>query len=113
MPLKKVGRLNEANVQKIAAELRKDRALKDEAVGQIRSRGFRATVQDLFELTPQQQAELTEAMPPELEDIATRATLMALERGGKIEYRHEGHNPPNLTVEVYCKIAECGVRFKC
>jgi hypothetical protein len=113
MPLPKAGKLNEGNVQKLVAQMRKDSNLKDEAVGALRARGFRATVQEVFELTPQQQAEVTDALPPELEEICVRATLMAIERGGKIEYRHEGHNPPNLTVEAYCKTNECGVRFIC
>jgi hypothetical protein len=118
MPLPKGERLTTEGVKKLNDEVRKDPKTKREAMSELRERGFRATVEEVFELSDEQRAEMDRTMSPDFEDICRRATLFALERDGKIEFKHAGHNPPNMTAEVYCRGSagpsiECGVRFEC
>jgi hypothetical protein len=117
MPLPRGGKLSTPNVDKVVKHLHDNPQDKDEAIQRLREKGFRATVEEVFELDQEQKTELERTVDGDFEDICRRATIFALERGGKIEYRHEGHSPPNMMAQVYCRAgvleAECGVIFIC
>jgi hypothetical protein len=97
-------------------EIQQNPDLVEEAIRELRNRGFRAVVEEVFELNDHHRIELDIAMTEDFEPICRDACIMALRRQGTIAFVHEGHHPPNMRAEVYCKYTggvECGVRFDC
>ena len=118
MPIPHGGHLNTANVNRFVKHLHEAPDHKRQAIDKLGRQGFRATVEEFFDLDDHQRDELQRTMDSDFEDVCGRAAVFALRKGGKIEFRHEGHDPPNMTAEVYCRgsagpALECGVRFTC
>jgi len=87
----------------------------------LSTRGFRAVVEDTFELTDYQRARLDAVLTPEFETICRDACLIALKTGGTIRYStkraKDGEPPGILRADVECDgdldELHCGVTFEC
>jgi hypothetical protein len=102
-------KLNRGNLKKHAKDLQQDPQKKREAAAELR-RDFRGYVERVFELTNAQKEELDRG-PAEFHKIAGEASAVAVEKGWEVDLvPHTG--APNMTITVYCKIAECGIRFE-
>jgi hypothetical protein len=109
-------KLTTCTLETLMEEVRADPALANEFADALAERGFRSVVEENFELSEHQRRELDEAMTEEFSAICRDACIMALRHDGNIIYVQEGHTPPNMRANVYCKYSgavECGVRFEC
>src|SRR4051812_19150553 len=101
-------RLNPETLRKVRREIEKDERRKREVAEELR-RGFRGYVEQHFDLTERQRAEL-DRTPKELHELCGYASAIGLEKGWEIELVPE-QGSSNLRVEVYCNVGgECGVR---
>ena len=87
----------------------------------LTERGFRAVVDDMFDLSDQQRARLDAVLSKEYDAICRDACLIALKTGGAIKYSvsrgKRRSEPPALRANVECEgdpdELHCGVTFEC
>ena len=87
--------------------VRREHGRVEELTTALSERGFRAVVEDMFELSEYQRARLDAMMTPEFEAICRDACLIALKTGGSIMYSvtkvKDGGGPRPMRADVECE----------
>jgi hypothetical protein len=96
----KKDRLNPERLERFVARLNKYPEQKERVMNDLLKKGFCATVSEYFALNSHQKRELQTVSERDNEVIVTHGVLAALRRNGKIELTQEGHNPPNMRMEI-------------
>ena len=96
----KKGKLDPHSLEQFVANLHKYPEQKERAMNDLLKKGFVATVSEHFALNSHQERELQTVSERDSEVIVTDAVLAALRRNGKIELVQEGHDPPNMRLEI-------------
>jgi hypothetical protein len=94
------GKLSPNSLGRFLMKLSDNQEQKELAMNDLSKKGFCATVSEYFDLNAHQKDELQTVSERDCEIIATNTVLAALRRNGKIELVQEGHNPPNLRMDV-------------
>ncbi|MDQ3676435.1 MAG: hypothetical protein M3401_06470 [Actinomycetota bacterium] len=102
-------------------EVRSQDGRVEELAGALLERGFRAVLEDMFELSGQQRARLDAVLTKEFETICRDACLIALKTNGSITYSirevDDGDEPQAMRADVECEgdldEMHCGVTFEC
>jgi hypothetical protein len=116
-------RLTPQRLESFMEHVRRDHSRIQDLTTALSMRGFRAVIDDWFELTPEQRAALDAVMTKEFETICRDACLVALRTGGAIRYAVRKTadaavaGPPALRANVECEgdldELHCGVTFEC
>ena len=94
------GKLDSDSLEQFVAKLNEYPEQKELVMNDLLKKGFCATVSNYFALNDHQKRELQTVNERDNEIIVTDAVLAALRRNGKIELIQEGHNPPNMRMEI-------------
>jgi hypothetical protein len=96
----KKDRLTPDRLERFVARLNKYPQQKERVINDLLKQGFSATVSEYFALNAHQKRELQTVSDRDNEAIVIQGVLAALRRNGKIELAQEGHNPPNMRMEI-------------
>jgi hypothetical protein len=94
------GKLSPTSLERFLTKLNNNQEQKELVMNELSKKGFCVTVSEYFDLNAHQKDELQTVSERDCEIIVTDGVLSALRRNGKIELIHEGHNPPNLRMDV-------------
>ena len=94
------GKLDPDSLQRFVANLYEDPEQKERVIDDLLKKGFCATVSEYFALNAHQKRELETVRERDTEVVVTDALLAALRRHGRIELIQEGHNPPNMRMQI-------------
>ncbi len=100
MAVRKLGKLDPEIVDRTMGEIRADPALKAEMITRLLRVGARAFIEESFDLDERQRKEISVLENRDADDVVQRALLLALVHDGSIKVVHEGHQTPNLDVEL-------------
>jgi hypothetical protein len=114
-------RLTTQSLKSVLGDVRREDGRVEKLTKAFTERGFRAVVEDLFDLSDQQRARLDAVMTKEYDAICRDACLIALRTGGDIKYSvgagAEGVGSGALRANVECdgdlNELHCGVTFEC
>lgn len=93
-------KMSPASVRQMVESTKKDPAQKSKVIGEISSLGFREFIKKYFELDARQIRELDTMNDRDAEHLVGQAVIGALRRDGPVEVIHEGHEKPNLRMEI-------------
>jgi hypothetical protein len=92
----------------------------EKLMADLSAKGFRAVVEDLFELSDEQRAQLDAVLSKDYDAICRDACLIALRTGGPIRYtitKAKAGGPRSLRADVECEgdldELHCGVNIEC
>jgi hypothetical protein len=111
-PTGKSNRLHPVSFKQFVDRLYSNPALKAEIIAELQGLGFCDFAEKHFKLIPRQKKELDTIRDKDSENVFTSAVVAILHRQGPIELIHEGHSPPNMMMEFYCRSGEC-LRISC
>jgi hypothetical protein len=86
--------------QAFVKEMHQDPKLKAEKIKELQSLGFRAFAEKHYDLITRQKKELDTIKDKDSEELVTNAIVTALRRNWPLGLIHEGHNPPNMMMEL-------------
>jgi hypothetical protein len=112
-------RLTPQNVTSLVANARSNGGV-DKLMADLSAKGFRAVVEDMFELSDEQRAQLDAVLSKDYDAICRDACLIALRTGGPIRYtvtKAKAAGPRSLRADVECEgdldELHCGVTIDC
>ncbi|MET0486240.1 MAG: hypothetical protein ABW216_11135 [Candidatus Rokuibacteriota bacterium] len=114
-------RLTPQSLKSVLEDVRRDHGRVERLTKALTERGFRAVVEDMFDLSDQQRAQLDAVLSKEYDTICRDACLIALKTGGAIKYAvssgKERTGVQALRANVECEgdpdELHCGVTFEC
>jgi hypothetical protein len=113
-------RLTSQSVKSVVDDVRRDRARVEKLMAELSQKGFRAVVEDMFELSDEQRAQLDAVLSKDYDAICRDACLIALKTGGPIAYtvtKAKATGRRSLRADVECDgdldELHCGVTIDC
>lgn len=114
-------RLTAQSLKSVLADVRRENGRVEKLTKDFTERGFRAVVEEIFELSDTQRARFDAVLSKDYDTICRDACLIALKTGGDIKYsvgsETEGAGPRALRANVECEgdldELHCGVTFEC
>ena len=92
----------------------------EKLMADLSAKGFRAVIEDMFELSDEQRAQFDSVLSKEYDAICRDACLIALKTGGPIRYtvtKAKAAGPRSLRTDVECEgdldELHCGATFEC
>lgn len=108
MAVQKLGKLDPDTVAGAMREIQAEPLRRAETIAGLLRLGARGFIEQSFELDDRQRREFTVLENKDADDVLQRALLLALAHDGSIKVRHEGHQTPNLDVELSVGIDDEG-----
>jgi len=112
-------RLTPQNVKSFVENARSNGGV-DKLMAELSAKGFRAVVEDMFELSDEQRAQLDAVLSKDYDAIVRDACLIALKTGGPIRYtvsKAKATGVRSLRADVECDgdldELHCGVTIDC